>query len=72
VFKYFWEINPNGFTLVGWIDPLTKTNSKPLLVSPNSDPNKPWILAVNKVLIKLVDATYNRKKNKIKYLNSVT
>jgi hypothetical protein len=33
-------------------DPCTKTDPKPLLVSPNSDPNKPWILAENKVLIK--------------------
>ena len=62
MFKYFWEINPNGFTLVGWIDPLTKTNPKPLLVSPNSDPNKPWILVVNKVLIKLKHINNNENK----------
>jgi len=37
---------------VGWIDPLRKTNQKPLLVSLNLNPNKPWILAENKVLIK--------------------
>jgi len=37
---------------VGRIDPLIKTESEPLLVSPNPNPNKPWILAENKVLIK--------------------
>jgi hypothetical protein len=36
-----------------WIDPLTKTNSKSLLVSLNPDQNKSWILAENNVLIKL-------------------
>jgi hypothetical protein len=29
---------------MGWIDPVTKTDPKPLLVRPNPDPNKPWIL----------------------------
>jgi hypothetical protein len=41
---------------MGWIDPLTKTNQKPLIVSPNPNPNKLWILAENKVLIKLKQA----------------
>ena len=58
----------------------------PLQVSLNSNPNKLWILAEYQVLIKLknrnnnenkkfgqylVDATYKRKKNKIKYFNSL-
>jgi hypothetical protein len=30
----------------------TKTNPKLLQASPNSDPNKPWIIIENKVLIK--------------------
>jgi hypothetical protein len=29
------------FTLVGWINPFTKSDPKPLLVSPNPNPNKP-------------------------------
>jgi hypothetical protein len=37
---------------MGWIDPFTKTDPKPLLVSSNPNPNKSWILAKNKVLIK--------------------
>jgi hypothetical protein len=37
---------------MGWIDPFTKTDLKPLLVSSNPNPNKSWILAKNKVLIK--------------------
>jgi hypothetical protein len=34
------------------IDPHIKNDLKPLLVSPNPNPNKPWILAKNKVSIK--------------------
>ena len=30
-------------------DPHTKTNPKPLLLSPNPNPNKSWILVKNKV-----------------------
>jgi hypothetical protein len=52
VFKSFLEINSNGYIIVGWIDSLIKTNSKPLLVRSNPDPNKPWILDENKVLFK--------------------
>jgi hypothetical protein len=48
---------------VGWIDPLTKTDPKPLLVKPNPDPNKPWILAKSKVLIKLKHRN-NNENNK--------
>jgi len=35
-----WKTNPNESTIVGWINPLIKTNPKPLLLSPNPDPNK--------------------------------
>ena len=36
-----WIINLNGSTLVDWFGPLIKLTKKPLLVSPNYDPNKP-------------------------------
>jgi hypothetical protein len=52
MFKQLWEINPNKSTIIGWIDPLIKTNSKPFLVNFNLDPSKPLILDENKVLIK--------------------
>jgi hypothetical protein len=35
---------------------IKKTDPKPLLVRPNPDPNKLWILAENKVLINLKQA----------------
>jgi hypothetical protein len=35
-----WKTNPNESTIVGWINPLIKTDPKPLLISPNYDPNK--------------------------------
>jgi hypothetical protein len=66
VFKKFGEINPNGSTLVGWIDFFTKTSLKPLLVSSNPNPNKRWILAQNKVLIKSKQASDVADKIKIK------
>jgi hypothetical protein len=45
---------------MGWIDPLIRIDPKPLLVNQNLDPNKPWILAKNKVLIKPKQAlSYN-------------
>jgi hypothetical protein len=46
------KINCNGSIIVGWIDPHIKTDSKPLLVNPNPNQNKPWILAENKIFIK--------------------
>jgi len=43
---------------VGLIDPLIKNNLKPLLVSPNSDSNKHWILAENQsISIKIIMKT---------------
>jgi hypothetical protein len=36
-----WYVKPNGSTIVHWIDPLTKTDPKPLLVSLNPNPGKP-------------------------------
>jgi hypothetical protein len=43
---------------VGLIDPLTKNNLKPLLVSLNSDSNKHWILAKNQsISIKIIMKT---------------
>lgn len=48
----FWEIKPNEYTIMSWIDLLTKTSPKPLLVSLNPNPNKPLILVKSKVLIK--------------------
>jgi hypothetical protein len=59
-----WKINPNGSTLVDWFDSLIKLTQKPLLVNPNSDPNKSWILGENKVLIKP-----NMKENNKKITN---
>jgi len=35
-----WKTNPNESTIVGWINPLIKIDPKPLLISPNYDPNK--------------------------------
>jgi hypothetical protein len=51
---------------VGWIDPLTKTDPKSLLVSPNPNPNKPWILAEKKIIIKLKQALSYSWDNKNK------
>jgi hypothetical protein len=38
---------------MGWIEPLTKNDPKSLLVSPNLDSNKSWILVENKALIEI-------------------
>jgi hypothetical protein len=51
---------------VGWIDPLIKIDPKSLLVSPNPNPNKPWILTKKKVLIKPEEALGCSLQNKIK------
>jgi hypothetical protein len=59
-----WKINPNGSTLVDWFGSLIKLTQKPLLVNPNFDPNKSWILGENKVLIKP-----NMKENNNKITN---
>jgi hypothetical protein len=69
MFKKLGEINPNGSTLVGWIDFFTKTGLKPLLVYSNPNPNKPWILAQNKVLIKSKQALIVADKIKIKLIS---
>jgi hypothetical protein len=37
----FLGCSTSRFTLVGWIDPFTKSDPKHLLVSPNPNPNKP-------------------------------
>jgi len=52
--------------LLLWAELLTKTGPKSLLVNPNPNPNKPWILTKNKVLIKPKQALGCSLQNKIK------
>jgi hypothetical protein len=70
-FKYFWNINFNGYTPVGWIWPPYKTDPKLILISSNLDPNKPWILVKNKVLIRPKQALVNSWNNKNKTLKLI-
>jgi hypothetical protein len=54
--------------------PSYKNDSKPILVSLDPDPNKAWILAENKILIKLIQAlgySWNNKNKTHKLISYV-
>jgi hypothetical protein len=51
---------------VGWINTLTKLIQNLKLASPKLDPNKPWIPAENKILIKFKQALGDDWNNKNK------